>query len=246
MDCRKIMLDQLATDFNVIPERLSAGKNLFSVKEYDSRKRAYENGEAMLQVLCINGIAVFNAMNEDVLEALRKTYSDYDAAWFFDIGNFRRLDALLRPFGQMIASCHQYFIPGERTFSVPQPDCDTVWYRDNELSQFRGDGRFGEALGFNAQWPDRLAVAARLKGELLGMAAASSDSETMWQIGVDVVPSCRSRGIGTALTFLLKNRLLKDGILPFYGTAASHIISQNVAVAAGFVPAWTELYTKSV
>ena len=214
MDCRKIMLDQLATDFNVIPERLSAGKNLFSVKEYDSRKRAYENGEAMLQV--------------------------------FDIGNFRRLDALLRPFGQMIASCHQYFIPGERTFSVPQPDCDTVWYRDNELSQFRGDGRFGEALGFNAQWPDRLAVAARLKGELLGMAAASSDSETMWQIGVDVVPNCRSRGIGTALTFLLKNRLLKDGILPFYGTAASHIISQNVAVAAGFVLAWTELYTKSV
>ena len=38
-----------------------------------------------------------------------------------------------------------------------------------------------------------------------------------------------------------RGRILRQGILPFYGTAASHLASQRTALAAGFLPAWAEL-----
>ena len=49
-------------------------------------------------------------------------------------------------------------------------------------------------------------------------------------------------GVGSLLVGLLKNELLDRGILPFYGTSMSHIVSQKVALNAGFSPAWAELY----
>ena len=39
---------------------------------------------------------------------------------------------------------------------------------------------------------------------------------------------------------LLKNRIIGMGDVPFYGTAAANIHSQNIAIRSGFRPAWTE------
>lgn len=79
----------------------------------------------------------------------------------------------------------------------------------------------------------------------MGMAGASADSKTMWQIGINVLPEYRGRGIGTNLVTLLKNEILNRGKIPFYGTVGSHFHSQNIAINAGFFPAWAELYSKS-
>ena len=91
-----------------------------------------------------------------------------------------------------------------------------------------------------------LGVAALRGGRILGMAGASADSPTMWQIGINVEPEARGEGVASMLVGLLKNEILKSGILPFYGTAASHIASQRTALAAGFLPAWAELVTTKI
>jgi hypothetical protein len=65
----------------------------------------------------------------------------------------------------------------------------------------------------------------------------------MWQIGININPESRERGIGKMLVTLLKNEVLKRGILPYYGTSLSHIASQKVALGSGFLPAWAELVT---
>ena len=75
------------------------------------------------------------------------------------------------------------------------------------------------------------------------MAGASSDSSSMWQIGINVLPEARGRQIATMLVSLLKNEVLSLGKLPYYGTAMSHIISQRVAIKSRFLPAWSELVT---
>ena len=93
---------------------------------------------------------------------------------------------------------------------------------------------------------DELGVAAICDGQIAGMAGASSDSPTMWQIGINVSLEKRRAGIGTMLVTLLKNEILKRGYLPYYGTAFSHIASQRVALASGFLPAWAELVTSSL
>ena len=45
---------------------------------------------------------------------------------------------------------------------------------------------------------------------------------------------------------IIKNEILNRGKLPFYGTSMSHIASQRVALGAGFVPAWSELYCEAI
>ena len=48
------------------------------------------------------------------------------------------------------------------------------------------------------------------------------------------------------LVSLLRNEILREGKVPFYGAAVSHAISQSIAVRAGFVPAWAELTTRRI
>lgn len=78
------------------------------------------------------------------------------------------------------------------------------------------------------------------------MAGATSDSDMMWQIGINVMAEAKGTGIGSMLVEKLKNEILDLGRIPFYGTAMSHIASQKVALHAGFYPAWAELYCEKI
>jgi len=60
----------------------------------------------------------------------------------------------------------------------------------------------------------------------------------------DVFWPHRGRGLAAGLTALLKDELLRRGIVPFYGTAQSHIFSLNTARNAGFRPAWAEVWAR--
>lgn len=242
MDVQQVMLAQLAVDFNTTPAALAGGANLFTKKEADPRKRAYENGDALLQILCYGGIAVCNTLDEGLRLELEKTQRERDGAWFLTMRNLARLDEALRPYGQRLIDIHQYSIPSADR-PEPEPVRNVVWFEGAELERFRGDDRFDEALVFNPAWPDQLAVAAVENGEILGMAAASADAAHMWQIGINVLPGQRGRGLGAGLVAMLKRAVLERGILPFYSTAVSHTVSHRVAAAAGFVPAWVEAYS---
>ena len=140
---------------------------------------------------------------------------------------------------------HPFYI-AEAATDVDTKDYDIRFYEKDEIEQFRGDNRYDEAYAFSPDAPDMLGVSASKDGRILGMAGASCDSDTMWQIGINVEDIERGNGIGTMLVALLKNEVLKRGKLPYYGTAMSHVASQRVALSAGFVPAWVELCTSKL
>ncbi len=73
-----------------------------------------------------------------------------------------------------------------------------------------------------------------------GRRSYSEDASHWHQIGIDVLPEYRSQGIGSFLVTLLKNRVIEMGDIPFYGTAAANIQSQNIAIKSGFKPTWVE------
>jgi predicted GNAT family acetyltransferase len=77
--------------------------------------------------------------------------------------------------------------------------------------------------------------------QIMGMAGCSEDAPGWMQIGIDVMPEYRSRGVGTYLVTLLKNRIMEMGDIPFYGTSASNYHSWNIALNSGFRPAWVEV-----
>jgi GNAT superfamily N-acetyltransferase len=72
-----------------------------------------------------------------------------------------------------------------------------------------------------------------------------SEDATGWlQIGIDVIPEYRSKGVGTFLVTTLKNKIIEQGDIPFYGTSASNYHSWNIALNSGFKPAWVEIGAK--
>ena len=81
-------------------------------------------------------------------------------------------------------------------------------------------------------------------GNLIGLAACSADGDTMWQIGIDVLPEYRRQGIASALTSRLAVEILERDKVPFYCCAWSNIKSARNAIKSGFRPAWAQMTVK--
>lgn len=88
-----------------------------------------------------------------------------------------------------------------------------------------------------------LAVCAMEENVILGMASVTRDTDLMWQIGVNVTNEGSGKGVGAYVTSLLKEEVLKRGIVPTYATVESHIKSQKVALQSGFEPAFYEIFS---
>ena len=76
---------------------------------------------------------------------------------------------------------------------------------------------------------DVLGVGAYDGKQLIGFAACSADCDTMWQIGVDVLPQYRRKGIASTLTSVLASEIIDRGKIPFYCCAWSNIKSARNA-----------------
>lgn len=234
------LLEQLAIDYDTTPQALRSGRNLFTLFTPDARKRVFHNKKSeLLRVLLLGDIAVFRCTDEALCAALEAQFSDAPAEWMLSIRSLRALDKVLAGFSERIVHQQLFFLP---TGSEPpeRPELKLCWYEGEQLERFRGDERFQTALTFLPEMPDVLAAAAEENGQILGLAGASRDTAHFWQIGVDVVPAARRRGIASALVAALRREIVSRGALPFYGTAPSHIGSQRTALNAGFVPAWAE------
>ena len=88
---------------------------------------------------------------------------------------------------------------------------------------------------------DVLGVGAYDGDTLVGLAGCSADCATMWQIGIDVLPSYRQQGIAATLTNRLARETFARGKVPFYCAAWSNVRSVRNAIACGFKPAWVEV-----
>ena len=81
--------------------------------------------------------------------------------------------------------------------------------------------------------------------ELVGLAGCSADCGDMWQIGVDVLPGHRRRGVASALTSRLALEVFQRGKVPFYCAAWCNMKSVRNALKCGFRPAWVEMTARS-
>lgn len=197
--------------------------------------------DCFLRMLCIGGHIIVSA-DAQMASFWENNLEDLESAWLFEYGTLKQIDKKVQEFGHELIDVHHYYLPSvEETFI--EPIVPVKWYEQSELGQFEQDNPFGQALVFDEQTPDILAVAAFDGEKIIGMAGATQDDEMLWQIGVEVLPAYEGKGIGMNLVALLKQEVLRRGKIPFYGTVESHIHSQNIAVRTGFFPAWAEAYT---
>ena len=241
-DALEIAKKQLSLDYNCKVSDFEKKENTICENKLIIGRRIYGSDGCFLKLVCFGGRAIIST-SPRMMPWCQEKLLKGNSAWFFQYSNLRNIDKKLEEFGHEIADVHHYYLPNSNMLEI-ETITNMKWYEHEDILQFKNDNRFGEALAFNENYPDMLAVAAFEGDNIMGMAGASADSKTMWQIGIDILPQYRSRGIGTNLVTLLKNEILKRGKIPFYGTVESHIHSQNIAVSAGFFPAWAELYSK--
>lgn len=235
-----LFLRQLSADFCCTPDDVTDAQHHFTVFEPRPGRRQYQEiVPCILKIAVVNGKLLFTG-REDVIARCRELYADANAPWFMEARNLAALNRELSTFGAQIRHARPFFT-AEAPAPVDTQDFTIRRYRGAEIAQFRDDDRFGEAYGFCDTAPDMLGVAAVKDGVILGMAGASADSPHLWQIGINVLPEARGQGVAAMLVSLIRNDVLAEGRLPYYGTSISHLESQRVALRAGFLPAWFEL-----
>jgi len=246
-----ILYAQLARDFCCSIEQIESNENVFLKKKLMDGRRRYRPDDYLLRAASIHGKALF-CVEDRALPEVKQRFETVAAPWMDMFQTLYQLNTVAKRYGYRICDQHHYYIPTgvnllrDDELEKVQENVELTWYERDELNVFRGDPRFCHALGFVETAPDVLCVTASVNGEIVGMSGASEDSKDMWQIGIDVAPECRGMNIGPFLVIQLKEAILRRGVLPYYGTAESHIQSQRVALKSGFLPAWWEVQTEPV
>lgn len=234
------LLQQLSLDFNCTPADLQAKENIVTVSKLHEGRRNYSPDKPFLQMVTLGRNTVIMA-DECLHEFLYGWSKDAEGHRLFEFGKLTELNEELKRYGYQMAPTHHMFLPC-RNVEVEER-YQVKWLYGGEISPFYGNPQFPNAIAFPAPCPvrpDRIVAIAVDGDTIMGMAGCSEDAPHWQQIGIDTLPEYRSRGIGTYLVTLLKNKIIEMGDIPFYGTAAANIQSQNIALNSGFKPAWVE------
>ena len=178
-------------------------------------------------------------------EAVRKFIDHYPVEHAFETPHLHVLDQLLEPYGFKVCFMAEYFLPDLDRLEALPCSYELRILKPEDFSGFYTE-QWGNALCEKRKHLDVLAVGAYDGDTLVGLAGCSADCNTMYQIGVDVLPEYRRQGIAAAVTSRLALEILKLGKVPFYCAAWCNLKSVRNAFKCGFRPAWVEVTAREI
>lgn len=143
-----------------------------------------------------------------------------------------------------------YYIPDGRALKrAPLNPAFTFELLQGEaIQKLRGIRGFENSLAFDESGSTSTCIVlyAVQDSQIVALAGASRESDTMWELGVDVRPAYRRSGLATALISNLACTILEQGVVPFYCASVTNVASQAVAHRSGFVPCWVSTYRNTL
>lgn len=237
-----IALAQSALELGCAPADFSRGEPLVTGSAERPGARRYLEQPLPCHLAYYGGNVVATARDEltDGVESYLRRYAPEHC---FETPNLYALDALLAPHGLRACFMAEYFLPDLRRLRALPCELRLRVLTPADFAALYVPA-WENALSPRSPERDVLGVGAYDGERLAGLAACSADCDGMWQIGVDVLPAYRRRGVAAALTSRLALEILHAGRAPFYCVAWSNLRSVRNALRSGFVPAWTELTAK--
>lgn len=228
MDC---VYNQLAIDYNCEPGDFLRDELIFTEAAKNAGRRPYPYVIPRLEIVTMGQGVIINASG-DILPRVRK---EFEGKTREDIFN-----------SPLVYGVNSYFLPDIGRISpmtAPQ-GFDFVMLENDEIKDLYAiyGARYGLSYDEHSLSPDKLMVLAKYGDAPAGIAKAKCDSGAMWSIDVGVLPPFRGKGLAAPMVNLLTLETLSRGHVPYYFTAASHVLSTHVAVRAGFIPAWAHCY----
>ncbi len=238
-----LALAQSALELHCTIADLTASQNKVVTSRRDTRARAYLTLPFECNLVSY-GNNIVASTRPQYRQAVEEYIGRYRIEQCFETPHLLVLNEALRPHGLCLCFMAEYFLPD--VDALAPLDCPYK-IRALQPEEFAAlyTPEWGNALCEKRRALDRLCLGAYDGDTLVGLAGASEDCATMWQIGVDVLPAYRRQGIASALTSRLALAALEQNKVPFYCAAWSNVRSARNAVKSGFRPAWVELTAKT-
>ncbi|MCM0650295.1 GNAT family N-acetyltransferase [Clostridium swellfunianum] len=222
-----IVRNQLAIDMNCRVQDFAKEGIVFCEAKLNEERRKFDRQSPFLEVATM-GKGIVVSADKDILHKIMPI-----------LKNKTRDDIFAAPF---LYGHSLYYVPDyDRIQKLPLPDGFSYYIKEGkEIHQLYKIPGFENAILYdiNHPRPDVIVIYAVKGNEIVAMAGASADCSSMWQIGIDVLPEFRNKGLAKGLVSNLAVIIMERGIVPYYGTASSNIASQCVAYRSGFVPTW--------
>lgn len=241
-EIKRIAMHQSAIDSHCCADDFLSSQPKIVLSADDKRARRYLE----LPFICdltSYGYNIVASVSPELWEPVNKYIHSYPAEHCFETPNMQMLSDELEPYGMAVCFMAEYFLPDVKLLHPLTCPYETRLLGPDDLSAYYLPA-WQNALCEKRRHLDVLAVGAFDKGQLVGLAGCSADCDTMWQIGIDVLPDYRRQGIACALTSHLAIEVLQRDIVPFYCCAWSNIGSARNAIKSGFRPAWVQLTVK--
>lgn len=233
------LIKQFAIDYNCAPADFE-NKNTLVTELCSNPKARKREQTGILSMLSFRGKLLISAAPE-LMDWCRSVLANHcSAEWCFEAGALISIDRKLQEYGFEIDRVHLFFTP---KYPTPTPVRPVRLLHGPQIAELEDDERIDEAFLFEDYIEDVLGAAIYDDdGALLAVAGATANSDIMWETGVNSF----SEGKGYAVSSLaaLSDEIVRLGKVPFYGTAISHLASQNTALRTGFVPTFCELTSK--
>ncbi len=240
----EIALLQSSYDCNCDPCDFLKNENVITASKTNPKARKYLSLPFECDMVSY-GSNIVAQTSERVREVVREYFKKYSAEHAFETPNIYVLDKMLLPYGLKSCFMAEYFLPDlDRLVEL---NCNyelKILYPRDFKNLYKPE--WSNALCEKRKELDKIAVGAYDKEVLVGLAGASADCEDMYQIGVDVLPEYRKRGIASALTSRLALEILRLDKVPFYCCAWCNVKSARNAVRCGFSPAWVSLTARDI
>ena len=235
----EIALRQSAYDCNCKPDDFLSGQNIVTVSKAHPKARRYLPLPLECDLVSY-GNNIVARVSERTKSDITEYISKYSAYCCVETPKINLLNDMLAPFDLKVCFMAEYFLPD--VTKLKELDCghDLRVLQKFDFADLYSE-QWEHCLTFDDRGRDVLCVGAYDRDKLIGLAGCSADCETMYQIGVDVIPEYRRKGVASAVTSKLALEVLKLGKVPFYCAAWSNIKSVRNAIKCGFRPAWIEL-----
>lgn len=238
----RIAIEQSAIDMNCkASDFLTQGSTVVISALKEGAKKCYKKEIFCGFVYYGDGLVV--TVDEKIkpfIEAFVRRHSGFRS---FDTPQLIVINREFEKYNKCICFITEFFLPDLEKQVIINENITVKILEEKDIPPLYKDDRFHMALGYSndGDKKDVLAVVGYIDGEIVGVAGASNDCDTMWQIGIDVLPEYRHKGIATTLTKILTDEVIKRGKVPYYGTAWSNIASKRNAISCGYKIAWVEM-----
>ena len=239
----KIAMEQSARDLCASASDFEKEENTVVISKENSEARRYLTLPFSCQIVSY-GMGAVASVSPDFYELTKDYINRYPTAHLFETPNLHILNDALMKNGQKICFMAEYFLPDTDILHPLECPYETRILTARDFADLYLP-EWSNALCEKRRELDTLGVGAYDGQRLVGLAGASRDCDTMWQIGIDVLPEYRRQGIASALTSRLAIEILKLGKVPFYCAAWCNVKSVRNAIKSGFRPAWVEMTAKS-